>query len=30
MFQKKTDKLFGVMPNVLSLADDILVAGFDE
>ena len=30
MFQKKKDKLFNWMPNVFSIADDILIAGFDE
>ena len=30
MFQKKTDELFSGMPNVLGIADDILIAGFDK
>ena len=30
MFQKKIDELFDSMPNVFSIADDILIAGFDE
>ena len=30
MFQKKINKLFSSMPNVFSIADDILIAGFDE
>ena len=30
MFQKKIDELFRNMPNVFSIADYILIAGFDE
>ena len=30
MFQKKIDELFNGMPNVFGIADDILIAGFDE
>ena len=30
MLHKKIDELFNGMPNVLSIADDILIAGFDE
>ena len=30
MFQRKIDKLFNRIPNVFSIADDILIAGFDE
>ena len=29
MLQKKTDELLTGMPNVFSMADDILIAGFD-
>ena len=29
MFQKKIDKLFGIMSNIFGIAD-ILIAGFDE
>ena len=30
MFQKKTEALFSSMPNIFGIADDILIAGFDE
>ena len=30
MSQEKIDNLFSVMPNVIGIADDILIAGFDE
>ena len=30
MLQKKTDELFSDMPNIFSIADDILIAGFGE
>ena len=30
MFQKKIDELFSGMPNVFGIADDILIAGFNE
>ena len=30
MFQKKIDELFSGMPNVFSIADDILIACFKE
>ena len=30
MFQKKTDGLYSGMPTVFSIADDILIAGFNE
>ena len=30
MFQKKIDELFIGMPNLFGIADDILIAGFDE
>ena len=30
MFQKKIDEIFSSMSNVSSIADDILIAGFDE
>ena len=30
IFQKKIDEVFGGMSNVLSSADDVLLAGFDE
>ena len=30
MFQKKIDKLFHGMPNVFSIGDNILFAGFDN
>ena len=30
MFQKKIDKLCGSMPNISSIADDILIVGFNE
>ena len=30
MFQKKIVKLFSSMPNEFSIADDILIAGFDK
>ena len=30
MFKKKINKFFSGMPNVFSIADDILVVGFDE
>ena len=29
MFQRKTDEIFNDMPNVLAIADDILVAGYE-
>ena len=29
MFQKKIDEIFSGMSNVFSIADDILIAGFD-
>ena len=30
MFQKKVDALYSGMPNVFGIADEILIAGFDE
>ena len=30
MFQKKIDGLFSCMPHDFSIADDNLIAGFDE
>ena len=30
MFQKRIDELFRGMPNVFGIADDILIAGFNE
>ena len=30
MFQRKTDKLLHGLPNVFAIADDILIAGFDD
>ena len=30
IFQKKIDELFSSMPNIFSIADDILIAGFDK
>ena len=30
MFQKKINELFSGMPNVFDIADDILIAGFNE
>ena len=30
MFQENIDELCSGMPNVFSIADDILIAGFDE
>ena len=30
ILHKKIYELFGGMPNVFSIADDILIAGFDE
>ena len=30
MFQKKIDELFSDMSNVFNIADDILIAGFNE
>ena len=30
MFQKKIDELFSFMLNVFGIADDILIADFDE
>ena len=30
IIQKKIDKLFSDMPNAIGIADDILIAGFDE
>ena len=30
MFQKNIDKLFSVMPNIFIIAEDILIASFDE
>ena len=30
MFQKKIDILFSDMPNLFSIADDILIAGLNE
>ena len=30
MFQKEIDELFSSMSNVFCIADDILIAGFDE
>ena len=30
MFQRKIDKLFNGMPNIFSIADGILIVGFDE
>ena len=30
MFQKKIDGMFSGMPNVFSIPDDILIAGFNE
>ena len=30
MFQKKIDELFSTMPNVFSIAGDLLIAGSDE
>ena len=30
MFQKKIDELFSGMPNVFTIADDIIIVGFDE
>ena len=30
MFKKKIDEIICGMPNVFTIADDILIAGFDE
>ena len=30
MFQRKIDKIFKDLPNVFSIADDILVVGYDR
>ena len=30
VFQKKTDELFSGMPNIFGIADNTLIAGFDE
>ena len=30
MFQKKTDKIFKDLPNVFSIANDILMIGYDD
>ena len=30
MFQKKKDELFTGMPNIFTIFDGILIAGFDE
>ena len=30
IFQKKIEKLFNGMANIFSIADDILIVGFDE
>ena len=30
MFRKKINELFSGMPNIFSIADDILIAGFAE
>ena len=30
MFQKKIDEVFGDMSSVFDIADDILIAGFEE
>ena len=30
MFQRNKDKLFQGLPNVLCIADDILIVGFDD
>ena len=30
MLQRKIDKLFQGLPNVFGIADDILIAGFDD